>query len=182
MPTIQHILYLSVSIKLILIENLCVIWNCGRRPLFEWYNTATLVLWCSSSMRTCAGYIYQFRFIYPWAACQIRKIPGCACAGNAGNVPPRHRFQRKPLVSDHGTCVTHVPWCMLGLLTFGGGENVPGIPGACANRNFTYLARGPLITIGIMCIMCILCNKSNHAVICCLLLFPRMTAIYCVTM
>ena len=24
-----------------------------------------------------------------------------------------------------------------------GGENVPGIPGACAIRNFTYLARGP---------------------------------------
>ena len=61
----------------------------------------------------------------------------------------RHRFQRKPLVSDpsihHGTCVTHVPWCMLGLLTRGGGENIPGIPGACATRNFTYLARGPSI-------------------------------------
>ena len=31
---------------------------------------------------------------------------------------PRHRLQRKPLVSDpgmhHGTCVTHAPWCMLG--------------------------------------------------------------------
>ena len=25
----------------------------------------------------------------------------------------------------------------------GGGENVPGIPGACATRNFVYLARGP---------------------------------------
>ena len=32
----------------------------------------------------------------------------------------------------HGTCVTHVPWCMSGSLTRGGGENVPGIPGACA--------------------------------------------------
>ena len=31
---------------------------------------------------------------------------------------PCHRHQRKPLVSDpcmhHGTCVTHVPWCMPG--------------------------------------------------------------------
>ena len=49
---------------------------------------------------------------------------------------PRRRFQRKPLVSDpgmhHGTCVTHVPWCMSGSLTCGDGENVPGIPGACA--------------------------------------------------
>ena len=26
----------------------------------------------------------------------------------------------------------------------GGGENVPGIPGACATRNFTYLVIGPL--------------------------------------
>ena len=61
-----------------------------------------------------------------WASCQIRKIAGCACAGNAGNVFPRHRLQRKPLVSDpgmhHGTCVTHVPWCMSGSLTRGGGE------------------------------------------------------------
>ena len=60
---------------------------------------------------------------------------------------PRHRLHRKPLVSDpnmhHDTCVTHVPWCMSGSLTCGGGENVPAIPGACATRNFTYLARGP---------------------------------------
>ena len=60
---------------------------------------------------------------------------------------PCHRLQRKPLVSDpvmhHGTCVTHVPWCMSGSLNRGGGENVPGIPGACATHNFRYLARGP---------------------------------------
>ena len=64
-----------------------------------------------------------------------------------GTFISRHRFQRKQLVSDpgmhHGTCVTHVPWCMSGSLTHGGGENVPGIPSACATRDFTYLARGP---------------------------------------
>ena len=43
--------------------------------------------------------------VRPWASYQIRKIAGCTCAGNAGNVP--------------------------------------GIPGACATHNFTYLARGP---------------------------------------
>ena len=36
---------------------------------------------------------------------------------------PRHRIQRKLLVSDpgmhHGTCVTHVPWCMSGSLNCG---------------------------------------------------------------
>ena len=71
-----------------------------------------------------------------WASNQIRKIAGWACAVNAGNVSPHRRLQRKPLVSDpgmrHGTCVTHVPWCMSGSLTCGGGGNVPGIPGACA--------------------------------------------------
>ena len=71
-----------------------------------------------------------------WASYQMREIAGCACAGNAGNVFPCRRFQRKPLVSDpgmhHGTCVTHVPWCMSGSLTCGDRENVPGIPGACA--------------------------------------------------
>ena len=86
-------------------------------------------------------------FVWPWASSQIRKIAGCACTGNAGNVFTRHRRQGKPLISDpdmhHGTCVTHVPWCMSGSLTRGGGENVPGIPGACATRKFTYLARGP---------------------------------------
>ena len=61
---------------------------------------------------------------------------------------PRHWFQKKPIINDpgmhHGTCVTHMPWCMSGSLTRGGGENVPGIPGARATRNFTYLVRGPL--------------------------------------
>ena len=71
-----------------------------------------------------------------WASYQMRNIAGCACAGNAGNVFPRRRLQRKPLVSDpgmhHGTCVTHVPRCMSGSLTRACGENVPDIPGACA--------------------------------------------------
>ena len=62
---------------------------------------------------------------------------------------PRHLFLRKPLVCDpgmhHGTCVTHVPWCMSGSLTPGGEENVPDIPGACATRNFAYLVWDPLI-------------------------------------
>ena len=40
---------------------------------------------------------------------------GCACAGMSG------KFSPSPQVSDpdmhHGTCVTHVPWCMPGSLT-----------------------------------------------------------------
>ena len=60
---------------------------------------------------------------------------------------PRHRLHTKPLVNDpgmhHGTCVTHVSWCMSRSLTRGGGENVPGIPGACATHDFAYLVIGP---------------------------------------
>ena len=71
----------------------------------------------------------------PWASYQIRKIANCACTGNAGNVFPDTDFK--------GNRVMHVPWCMSGSLTRGGGENVPGILGACATHDFTYLARGP---------------------------------------
>ena len=47
-----------------------------------------------------------------WASCQIRKIPGAHAPGMPGTQvsdPDMH----------HGTCVTHVPWCMSGLLTSG---------------------------------------------------------------
>ena len=62
---------------------------------------------------------------YPWTSYLIYKLAGCACAGNAGNGFLRLRLQRKLLASEpdmhHGTCVTHVPWCMSGSLTRGGG-------------------------------------------------------------
>ena len=49
-----------------------------------------------------------------YASCQIRKIAGCAYAGNAGNVFP------PPWISNpdmhHNMRVTHVPWCMPGSL------------------------------------------------------------------
>ena len=78
---------------------------------------------------------------------------------------PRHRLQRKPLVSDQGTCVTAVPGCMSGSLTRGGRENVPG---ACATRNFTHLARGPWEHEPTN-------NKENHRLSTC----PPLSAIVC---
>ena len=82
-----------------------------------------------------------------WASYQIRKIAGCACTGNAGNILPRHRFQKKPLVSDpgmhHGTCVTHVPWCMSGSLTCGDGETFPAFP-AHAHPQFCVSGKRPM--------------------------------------
>ena len=61
-------------------------------------------------------------------------------------------FSPTTWVSDpdmhHGTCVTHVTWCMPGSLTNGilwnrSQGKCPGIPGACVIHNFTYLVRGP---------------------------------------
>ena len=55
--------------------------------------------------------------IVPWASCQIRKFAGAHAPGMPGTFSP------SPQVSDpdmhHGTCVTHVPWCMPGSLTSG---------------------------------------------------------------
>ena len=66
--------------------------------------------------RFCVDY---FLFV-SWVSCQIRKLVGCACARNARNVFPTTERERQ--VSDasmhHKTCITHVPWCMSGPLTF----------------------------------------------------------------
>ena len=53
----------------------------------------------------------------PWASCQISKIAGCACAGNAGNVFPPSRVSNPDM--HHDTCVTHLPRCMSGSRTNG---------------------------------------------------------------
>ena len=62
--------------------------------------------------------------------------------GMPGTFPPRHRLVSDPGM-HHGTFITHVPWCMSGSLTLDGGENVPGITGARASRNFRYLTSDP---------------------------------------
>ena len=49
---------------------------------------------------------------------------------------------RSPWAS-YQTAATPAPWCMLGSLTHGGGENVPGILGAHITCNFTYLVVDP---------------------------------------
>ena len=110
------------------------------------YRNSIHILWISFKLHALCERRIDYKCT-AWASYQILKIPGCACARNAGNIFPRHWLQKKLLVSDlgmhHGTCVTHVTWGMPGSLVHGGMENVPGIPGACAIRNFTYLARGP---------------------------------------
>ena len=84
------------------------------------------------------GSVFVYRE-YPWTSYQIRKITGCTCAGDAGNVSP------PPWDIDRD-----VPWCMPGSLTSGllwsmwQGKR-SGYPGACETRNFAYLVRGPLM-------------------------------------
>ena len=97
--------------------------------------------------------IFLFIFLsHLWLSYQIHEIVGCAYAGNTGNVSPAADFKGNRLVSDpsvhHGTCVTHVPWCMSGSPTRGGEENLPGIPGACATLNFTNQTTGPCNSAG----------------------------------
>ena len=85
--------------------------------------------------------------LFQWASFQISKIAGCLCAWECSERFPRNRGLAMP------TCITARTWrtcrdaCRDRQLAVsfevGGGENVPGIPGACATSNFTYLVRGP---------------------------------------
>ena len=70
--------------------------------------------------------------VLPWASYQTRTIGIAHAPGIPGTFSPP-RLHRKPLVSDpgmhHGTCVSHVPWCMSGLLTrYGGKKTFPAFP------------------------------------------------------
>ena len=84
-------------------------------------------------------YFKIFQISLSWASYQIRKISGMFPRHQLHTKPPR-TAPGKPLVSDggmhHGTCVTHMPWCISGSLTRRGRETVPGIPGACTNPIF----------------------------------------------
>ena len=75
------------------------------------------------------------------------QICGCACAGNAGNVFPVTAGKRSRHASRHvrhARAVMHVGIANQRFpLKSAAGENVPGIPGACATCNFPYLVRGP---------------------------------------
>ena len=80
----------------------------------------------------------------PWASYQIRKIAGCACAGNAGYIFSATAGYRSWQASRHvrnARAVMHAG-LISGLLWRRWRGNVPGIPGACTTRNFAYLVRG----------------------------------------
>ena len=136
-------------------------YDCWTMSTLDNYHVWALPMWCVHDWlhlhrvlntvhytnRSSSSDANIHQYTGPWASCQIRKTEGCACAGNAGTFSP------PPWISDpdmnHGTCVTRVPWCMSGSLTSGflwrrwRKKNVPRILGACATRNYTYLARDP---------------------------------------
>ena len=50
-----------------------------------------------------------------WASCQIRKVAGAHAPGMPGTFSPSQRVSDPDM--HYGTCVTHVPWCLMGSLT-----------------------------------------------------------------
>ena len=60
-------------------------------------------------------YVNYYGQIKQWASCQIRKIAGAHALGMPGTFSPSLQVSDPDM--HHGTCVTHVPWCMPGSLT-----------------------------------------------------------------
>ena len=88
------------------------------------------------------------RWESPWAICQIRKIAGAHVPGMSGTFSPPPQVSAPDM--HHGTCVTHVPWCISGSLTSGFlwsrrvGKTFPAFPAHAQPIIFTYLVRTPL--------------------------------------
>ena len=102
-------------------------------------NRRQAIIWTSEDTYICHKASMSYHHLHqpgirlwPWASCQIRKIADAHAPGMPGTFSP------SPQVSDpdmhHGTCVTHVPWCMPGSLTSGflwnwrRGETFPAFP------------------------------------------------------
>ena len=114
------------------------------RHLLLWFDTVrdSISLPVTLKMHICLFVCLLFCFLF---SCDMGLLPdtqkcGLSMRRECRERFPRQRLQRKSLVSHHGmhhgTCVTHVPWCMSGSLTRCGGKNVPSILGACATRSF----------------------------------------------
>ena len=108
-------------------------------------------LWCYNAPLRCS---LQWKYVWTQPR-SMGLLPdtrncGCACARNAGNVFPVTAGERSRHASRHVRHVLDARAVMhAGIINYrfplksAAGENVPGIPGACATCNFTYLVRGP---------------------------------------
>ena len=92
---------------------------------------------------------------------------------NCGLRMRRECRERFPRIEFKGNRLLAIPACitareqLMGSLTRGGGENVPGIPGACATRYCTYLARCPLWHSLLFCVAqqeCTIPDKSDKSI------------------
>ena len=81
-------------------------------PFMLWFNLSCLLVSYGA-----------LAYILLAASYQIRKLAGCACAGNAGSVFPATDFSWLAIPA----CIT-----ARASRTCRDGKNVPGIPGACA--------------------------------------------------
>ena len=96
------------------------------------YHKLHLVRYVDNWHESRPDFLVNYADALSWASCQIRKIAGAHAPGMLGT------FSLSPRVSDpdmhYGTCVTHVPWCMLGSLTSGflwnwrWGKTFPALP------------------------------------------------------
>ena len=89
-----------------------------------------------------------FDFVH-WASCRICKIAGAPAPGMPGTFSPSLRVSDPDM--HHGTCVTHVPWCMPRSLTSGflrsrrWGKTFPACP-AHAHTQFYVSGKRPIIS------------------------------------
>ena len=127
----------------------------------QWRGTLMFSLiydWINDWVNNCeAGALRRHRGHYdvivmmsPWVSCQIRQIADAHALRMSGTFSPPPQLSNPDMY--HGTCVTQRDARAVmhaGIansrfpLNSAAGGNVPGIPGACATRNFTYLVRGP---------------------------------------
>ena len=100
---------------------------------------------CGTCWKSFQNKIYFHGPLTRYVKLRVAHVPGMP-----GTFSPPLRVSDPDM--HHGT---YVPSCMPGSLINSFlwsrcGENAPGIPGACATRNFTYLQRGPFIAIPIV--------------------------------
>ena len=94
------------------------------------YKILIVKIWRPSNVYI--GNSFTGKMITAWASCQIRKIAGAHAPGMLGTFSPPPRVSNPDM--HHGTCVTHVPWCMPGTLSRGflwisaAGETFPAFP------------------------------------------------------
>ena len=79
---------------------------------------------------------------------------GCTCAGNAGNVFPVTAGKRSRHASRHVRHARAVVHAGSFPLKSAAGENVPGIPGACATCNFYVSGKRPMETLAPLPALC----------------------------